>query len=103
MTSSEFLATLEQVLDLEPGTISRHESLCAVGWWESMAVIMFMAVADQELHVSLTGAQIQNCRTVPELLALLGDKITDANSIHAPAEPGRLLEVPVASAGLLPM
>jgi hypothetical protein len=38
--------------------------------------LTFMAVADQELQVSISGGQLGSCKTVPDLLGLLGDKVT---------------------------
>lgn len=76
MTASEFLRTLEQALEIDPGKIAGHESLNEIEWWDSMAALTFMAVADQELHVEVSGAQLQQCKTVTDLLALFGDRIT---------------------------
>ena len=75
MTASEFLRTLEQALEIDPGRIAGHESLNEIEWWDSMAALTFMAVADQELHVEVS-AQLQQCKTVTDLLALFGDRIT---------------------------
>jgi len=76
MTASEFLRTLEQALEIDPGKIAGHESLNEIEWWDSMAALTFMAVADQELHLKVSGAQLQQCKTVSDLLALFGDRIT---------------------------
>jgi acyl carrier protein len=77
MTATDFLRKLEQTLELDPGTIAADDVLSEVGWWESMAAILFIALADQELDVSVTGADVKTCRTVADLLRLLGDNIMD--------------------------
>jgi len=51
-----------------------NESLSDIGWWDSLAVLTFMAVADQKLGVIVAGEQVGNCRSIPELLALVGVK-----------------------------
>jgi len=74
MTTSEFLRALEEALELESGSIVGNESLSDIGWWDSLAVLTFMAVADQKLGVIVAGEQVGNCRSIPELLALVGVK-----------------------------
>jgi acyl carrier protein len=76
MKTSDFLRALENALELESGSIAGNEPLTGVEWWDSMAALTFMAVADQELEVSISGGQIAGCKTVPDLLGLLGDKLT---------------------------
>jgi acyl carrier protein len=76
VTTTEFLRTLEQALEIDPGKITGQEALADTEWWDSMAALTFMAVADQELHVTISGAQLQQCKTVPQLLALLDGKLT---------------------------
>jgi acyl carrier protein len=76
MTTAEFLRALETTLELEPETITGKELLADVEWWDSMATLSFMAVADQELRVIVTGDQLANCKSVSDLLSLLGDKVS---------------------------
>ena len=76
MKQSDFLRALEVSLEIEPGSISGTESFNELEWWDSMAAIVFIAVADEKLNVMVTGAQLQQCRSVPDLLALLGPAIT---------------------------
>ena len=76
MTTAEFLRSLEQALEIDTGKIVGAESLSDVDWWDSMAALTFMALADQELHITISGAQLQKCKTVADLLSLLSQKIT---------------------------
>ena len=75
MTSAEFLRALENSLEIDSGKIKGDEILDQVGWWDSLGALTFMALADQELKVAIPGTQVQQCKSVPDLLALLGDKI----------------------------
>ncbi len=74
MTNSEFLRALEEALELESGSIAGNELLSELGWWDSLAVLTFMAVADQKLGVIVAGEKVGNCRSLPELLELVGVK-----------------------------
>lgn len=76
MKKSDFLRAFEEALELDAGTINGTESFAEVEWWDSMASLVFISVADEKLNVMVTGAQLQQCRGVPDLLALLGDKIS---------------------------
>jgi acyl carrier protein len=75
MTTSEFLRALENTLELEPESINGTELLSELSWWDSMAVLVFIAVADEKLQISITGQDLSTCKSVPDVLALLGDKI----------------------------
>ena len=76
MKAQEFLTALEEALEVPPGTIKPTDALKDLGCWDSMAALIFMALADQKLQVSVSGAEMQSCQTVPDLLSLLGSKIT---------------------------
>lgn len=75
-TASDFLRALEHAIELEPGAIQGTESLNELEWWDSLAALTFMAVADQELQLIISGEQLVNCHSVPDLLGLLGDRIS---------------------------
>ena len=76
MNTAEFLSAFEEALEVPAGTIHMEDSLAALGCWDSMAALTFMALADQRLQVTVSGGQLQECRTVRDLVGLLGDKIT---------------------------
>lgn len=76
MQRHEFLLSLDEVLELEPGTVKGDETLESLESWNSLAVISFMALADEKCGVSLQPGRISTCQTVADLIALLGDKIT---------------------------
>ena len=75
MTKSDFLRLYEESLELDPNTISGTEQLTDVDWWDSMAALIFISLADEKLGAGVTGVQLQQCRSVPDLLTLLGDKL----------------------------
>lgn len=75
MKKSEFLAKLEQVLELKHGAITGKESLDAVAGWDSLAIMAFIAMVDESFGVSLSPGSIAQAKTVEDLAGLLGDKI----------------------------
>lgn len=76
MNIEEFLGSLEDALEVQTGTIKPVGLLSELGCWDSMAALTFMALVDQKLSISVSGSQVQGCRTVQDLINLLGDKIT---------------------------
>ncbi len=72
MTKDEFLRLFQEKLELEPRTLSGHESLKDTGFWDSLAAITFIALADEKFGVEVSGDQLAACATVDDLLHLLG-------------------------------
>ena len=77
MTRGEFLSELERQLDLPKDSLQESHALADVESWDSMASIMFIALADDKLGANISGNQIAEAKTVHELLSLLGDRLTD--------------------------
>jgi acyl carrier protein len=75
MTKLEFLRALEEALEVAPGSISEDKALKDLKCWDSMAALTFLSLADQKLQVTITGSQLQSCKTVSDLLGLLGEKL----------------------------
>lgn len=76
MEKVTFLQKLEEVMSLPKGTIRGDESLVSLKGWDSVALMSFIALMDEELEVRVTGRQVMQCQTVPELVALAGEKVS---------------------------
>jgi acyl carrier protein len=76
MTRNEFLRTLEGEMELPVGSLNEHQALADVDGWDSMAAVLFIALADQKVGVVVSGDQIAKSKTLSELLSLLGDALT---------------------------
>ncbi len=73
MSREEFRAELEEILELEPGTLTGAESLSDLVGWDSMALLGVIALADQKLGTVLSAATLMECTTLEELTnAVLG-------------------------------
>lgn len=78
MEQNEFLLLLDELLEFEPGTLQGSEILDGLADWNSLAVISFMALADEHFGISLQPRQIAGCSTIADLISLLGDRIRTA-------------------------
>jgi acyl carrier protein len=77
MTKTQFYALLDELLENEPGTLKGAEPLASLTRWDSLAVIGFIALLDQHFGLSVPAVKIMDCKTVADLAALIGDKLTD--------------------------
>ena len=75
MKKTEFLLSLDELLELEPGTVKGSEILDSLEGWNSLAVVSFMGLMDERFGLSVQPLQIAKCTTVADLMALLGDRI----------------------------
>ena len=75
MENNEFLLLLDELLELEPGTVKGSETLDSFESWNSLAVISLMALVDEHFGISLQPRQIAACSTIADLVGLLGDRI----------------------------
>jgi acyl carrier protein len=73
---NEFLLLLDELLELEPGTVKGSETLDSLESWNSLAIISFMALVDEHFGISLQPRQIAGCSTIADLVGLLGDRIS---------------------------
>jgi acyl carrier protein len=78
MTKNEFLRALEQQMDLTVGSLEEGSALSQVDGWDSMAPLIFMALADERLHITLSADEVNRSKSVSQLLALLGNALSDA-------------------------
>jgi len=73
----KFLALLEEIIEADSGTLTGDEFINDVGGWDSLAVVSFIAMVDENLGVILSAKKISDANTVQDLIALLGDKIIE--------------------------
>lgn len=71
MTRQEFLAELDPLVDLAPGTLRGPERLEDLDQWTSLAIVGFIALADTYNGTQLGMTQIAKCVTVEDLLKLV--------------------------------
>jgi len=77
MTKQDFLTAIEDVVEADAGTITGNEALADLEGWDSLAVMVFIAMVNEKFDITLSASKIANSKSVAELIALLGDKISD--------------------------
>jgi acyl carrier protein len=75
MTKDQFLRALEEALVIDAGTLTDGLALADVREWDSLGVVEFQSLVDEQLGKELPPQQITACETVDELVALVADKL----------------------------
>lgn len=76
MTRGEFLRALEVQMEIPDGSLNEKKQLSEIEGWDSMAAVLFIALADEKTGVTVSGDRVIKSKTVSDLLCLLGDRLT---------------------------
>ena len=77
MRKNDFLRELEEALEVDTNFIKGDETLADLGVWDSLAFMTFIAMVDEKCGVTLAASKLAEAKSVGDLIALLGDKISD--------------------------
>jgi acyl carrier protein len=72
MNAKDFLLALDELLELDPGTLTADTMLETLDSWDSLAVIGFIALVDEKLGIVVEGQKLAKADTAGDLLALAG-------------------------------
>ncbi len=75
MKTAEFLAHLDDMLELDPGTLKGDEQLSDIPEWDSLAVISFIALVDEQFEIILEGEKLAEAKSIADLISLLGGRV----------------------------
>ena len=70
MKKSDIYAALDEVLELDEGTIKGEEVLEDMQW-ESISIVSFIALIDEEFEIILSADEVTECKTTGELAELV--------------------------------
>ena len=71
MTLKEKLAALEEMMELDDGTLAPETSLADVNEWDSLAALSFVVLVKDEFGKIVSGKQIRAFETVQDMLDLM--------------------------------
>lgn len=69
MNETELVALVEEILEVESGTVDLGDSLADIDW-DSLANITFIAEIDSRLGLVVEGDALNQCKTVMDLQSL---------------------------------
>ena len=71
MTDAEKIAILEEMMELDEGTLTAQTQLAKLAEWDSLAVISFMVLAEDLFDRTIKGSQIKEFKTIADVLAVM--------------------------------
>ena len=72
MTQEKKIALLEDMLELDGGTLKPETELAEIDEYDSMAKLSLIVMMDDEFGKKLTGEQIREFNTVQDILDFMG-------------------------------
>ena len=75
MKKNEFYNEIEEILEVDTGCLSGDEKLVELDGWDSLAIVMFIAMIDNKLNTAITAERLLDCVTIDDLAALCEGKI----------------------------
>jgi acyl carrier protein len=75
MTKQEFVEQIEDLVEMDRGSLTENEQLSNVTGWDSLAVMSFIGMVDEHLGVTLRAPTIANAKSIADLIALVADKL----------------------------
>ena len=73
MTNEKKIALLEDMLELEAGTLTAETELTSIDEYDSMAKLSLIVLFDDECGKKLTGEVIRTFKTVGDILVAMGE------------------------------
>lgn len=71
MTEQEKIAMLEDMLELDAGSLSMDTQLSSIDEYDSMAKLSLIVLFDEEFGKKLTGEQLRTFLTVGDVVAAM--------------------------------
>ena len=71
MTNEKKIEMLEERMELDAGTLTPETVLSDLEEWDSIAIISFIALMDDEFDKIIKGAVVKEQKTVGDLMALM--------------------------------
>lgn len=83
METQTLLHEIEEVVDLDPGSLRGDESLDEIPNWDSLAFLSFLAMADSRFGLTIAPETLRTAKSVSDLCTILAPRL-DAASKEEP-------------------
>jgi len=76
MNITTFISQIEnEIEELTPGTLRPETEFTSLKEWSSMHVLILIALIDTEYNVTITGADLQQCKSVNDLFNVVKSRV----------------------------
>lgn len=76
MTRAQFLRLIDELIEAPPGTLNGSEIVRDIEGWDSLKLVELIALLDERFNIPLSAEQLVKCKTVNDMIKLLGDGVT---------------------------
>jgi acyl carrier protein len=77
MNKNALLSKIEGIIEVDAGTLDGTENLDSLLGWDSLGVLGFIAMADEEFGIQISAKSLTTCETVADLIGVLGNNISE--------------------------
>lgn len=71
MTNEEKIVILEELMEVDEGTLTPETLLSNIEEWDSVSFLSFMAMMDEKFGKTVIGSEIKTKETVGDLMAMM--------------------------------
>ena len=71
MSNEKKIELIAEVTDIEPETLTPETELSSLVEWDSIALISFIAMMDDEFEKVVKGTEVKEKKTVADLMAMM--------------------------------
>ncbi len=73
MTKEEKIAMLEEIMDLDEGSLSENDQLDDIEEWDSLSVLTLISELKKRYNITLLPEQIKDFKIVQDIFAVIPD------------------------------
>jgi acyl carrier protein len=70
VNDQDIISELAEILEMDANLLLHGTELVAIDTWDSLATIMFIAMVDEKMGHVLSGDDLQNSKTIGDLISL---------------------------------
>ena len=71
MNRQDKIKLLEEVMDLEEGTLTEDQALASYAEWDSLSALAFMSIMTSKFHKNVMAGEIKKLVTVADAIDLM--------------------------------
>ena len=71
MDEKTFLTDMEELLEVDAGSLNLGVELISLSQWDSLAFVSFLAMADSKYNTKVAPAELRQCKTISDLMKLV--------------------------------
>lgn len=71
MTNEKKIELLAELMDVDPEVLTPDTVLEGMQEWDSLALISFIAMMDEEFNKTVKGSEVKKLKTVADLMAMM--------------------------------